>query len=139
MASTTFRDSMNALGWSRRDPDLPVTTTSSSSAPFLSRLQSMNPFGDGGYVRLPTAEDGPGAPLPAASRREEEEGFFACESSGRSRCLCTRNHDHCFCDGPPSSCVPVAVTRMASCSLPSSLRVGEVNRSERLLTLRIRW
>ncbi|MCJ1385046.1 protein transport protein sft2 [Xylographa soralifera] len=76
MASTTFRDSMNALGWSRRDPDLPVST-SATTTPVLSRLQSLNPFGDRGYVRLPTQEEGPGAPLPAPTRREEEEGFFA--------------------------------------------------------------
>ncbi|KAF2428822.1 SFT2-domain-containing protein [Tothia fuscella] len=77
MASNNFRDSMNSLGWSRRDPDLPVNT--SANTPILSRLQSLNPFGDGGYVRLPTSNDGsgPGAPLPAPSRREEEEGFFA--------------------------------------------------------------
>ena len=80
MASTTFRESMNSLGWSRRDPDLPVST-SSTSTPVLSRLQALNPFGDRGYVRLPTQEEGPGAPLPAPSRREEEEGFFACECS----------------------------------------------------------
>ena len=80
MASNTFRDSMNSLGWSRRDADIPVntTSTSSSSTPILSRLRSLNPFGDGGYVRLPTHEN-PGAPLPAPSRREEEEGWFACE------------------------------------------------------------
>ncbi|KAL2353931.1 Got1/Sft2-like family-domain-containing protein [Cryomyces antarcticus] len=74
MASTSFRDSMNSLGWSRRDADIPANT--SSSTPILGRLQSLNPFGDGGYVRLPTHE-GPGAPLPAPSRREEEEGWFA--------------------------------------------------------------
>ncbi|KAF2842504.1 SFT2-domain-containing protein [Patellaria atrata CBS 101060] len=74
MASTSFRDSMNNLGWSRRDPDIPVNT--SSSTPILSRLQSINPFGSGGYVRLPTQEN-PGAPLPAPTRREEEEGWFA--------------------------------------------------------------
>lgn len=73
MASASFRDSMNSLGWSRRDPDVPVNT---SSTPILSRLQNLNPFGSGGYVRLPTTEN-PGAPLPAPSRREEEEGFFA--------------------------------------------------------------
>jgi hypothetical protein len=71
---------MNSLGWSRRDPDIPVNTSSSSSStPLLSRLQSLNPFSDRGYVRLPTHE-GPGAPLPAPTRREEEEGWFARKS-----------------------------------------------------------
>jgi hypothetical protein len=79
MANNSFRDSVNSLGWSRRDPDLPVRTGASSNTPFLSRLQSYNPFGDGGYVQLPTHNDGPGAPLPAPNRREEEEGFFACK------------------------------------------------------------
>ncbi|KAI9747467.1 MAG: Vesicle transport protein, partial [Candelina submexicana] len=74
MASTSFRDSMHSMGWSRRDPDLPVNTN--ASTPFLSRLRTLNPFGDGGYVRLPTSEN-PGAPLPAPSRREEDEGWFA--------------------------------------------------------------
>jgi hypothetical protein len=46
----------------------------------MSSLQSLNPFGDRGYVQLPTTE-GPGAPLPAPSRREEEEAWFACEST----------------------------------------------------------
>ncbi|KAL8739360.1 MAG: hypothetical protein Q9190_007843 [Brigantiaea leucoxantha] len=73
MASTSFRDSMNSMGWSRRDPDIPVNT---SSTPMLARLKSLNPFGDAGYVRLPTQE-GPGAPLPAPNRKEEEEGRFA--------------------------------------------------------------
>ncbi|KAF2240533.1 SFT2-domain-containing protein [Trematosphaeria pertusa] len=73
MASASFRDSMNSLGWSRRDPDVPVNT---SSPTILGRLQNLNPFGSGGYVRLPTSEN-PGAPLPAPTRREEEEGWFA--------------------------------------------------------------
>lgn len=77
MTSTSFRDSMNSLGWSRRDADLPVNT--SASNPLLSRLQSINPFNRGGYVSLPT-DEGPGAPLPAPTRREEEEGFFARKS-----------------------------------------------------------
>ncbi|CAL5873431.1 uncharacterized protein PFLUO_LOCUS7710 [Penicillium psychrofluorescens] len=77
MATNSFRDSVNALGWSRRDPDLPVNTNASSTTPFFSRLQSWNPFGEEGYVQLPTHNEGPGAPLPAATRREEEEGFFA--------------------------------------------------------------
>ncbi|KAF2804866.1 SFT2-domain-containing protein [Mytilinidion resinicola] len=76
MASANFRDSMNSLGWSRRDPDIPVNT-SSQSTPILNRLQSLNPFSSGGYVRLPTAGEGPGAPLPAPTRREEDEGWFA--------------------------------------------------------------
>jgi len=77
MASSSFRDSMNSLGWSRRDPDVPVNTSQQTG--LLSSIKSLNPFGDGGYVRLPTTE-GAGAPLPARTRREEEEGWFACES-----------------------------------------------------------
>jgi hypothetical protein len=80
MASTSFRDSINSLGWSRRDADLPVNTSRQQGGGFLSSLQSLNPFGDRGYVRLPTTE-GPGAPLPAPSRREEEDAWFACESN----------------------------------------------------------
>lgn len=78
MATNSFRDSMSSLGWSRRDPE-PVTTN--SSTPFLSTLQSYNPFSSGGYVSLPTHNgEAPGAPLPAPSRREEEEAFFARKS-----------------------------------------------------------
>ncbi|KAK4226932.1 Got1/Sft2-like family-domain-containing protein [Podospora fimiseda] len=77
MASSTFRDSINSLGWSRRDNDLPVNTSrQGSQGGLFSQLQSFNPFGDRGYVQLPTHE-APGAPLPAPSRREEEEGWFA--------------------------------------------------------------
>ncbi|KAF6529186.1 hypothetical protein HZS61_000498 [Fusarium oxysporum f. sp. conglutinans] len=72
MASSSFRDSINSLGWSRRDE--PVNTSHQSG--LLSSLQSLNPFqGGSGYVRLPTTESS-GAPLPAPSRREEEEGWF---------------------------------------------------------------
>ncbi|RFU35363.1 hypothetical protein B7463_g1015, partial [Scytalidium lignicola] len=74
MASASFRESMNSLGWSRRDPDLPVNTSQQTG--LLSSIRSLNPFGDAGYVRLPTTE-GAGAALPAPSRREEEEGWFA--------------------------------------------------------------
>ncbi|KAJ4511319.1 protein transport protein sft2 [Exophiala dermatitidis] len=74
MTTSAFRDSMNSLGWSRRDPDIAANT--SSSTPILSRLSSFNPFGQRGYVQLPTHE-APGAPLPAPTRREEEEGWFA--------------------------------------------------------------
>jgi hypothetical protein len=69
---------MNSLGWSRRAADEPVNTAQQTG--LLSSIKSLNPFGDGGYVRLPTVE-GPGAPLPARTRREEEEGWFACESN----------------------------------------------------------
>ncbi|KAB5580749.1 Got1/Sft2-like family-domain-containing protein [Coniochaeta sp. 2T2.1] len=72
MASASFRESMNSLGWSRRDADVPVNTSQQSG--LLSSIQSLNPFGDRGYVRLPTTE-GAGAPLPAPTRREEEEGW----------------------------------------------------------------
>lgn len=76
MASTSFRDSLQQLGWSRRDADLPVRT--SSTTPILAKIQSINPFGSNGYVRLPTDEN-PGAPLPARTRREEDEAWFARE------------------------------------------------------------
>ena len=79
MASEAFRDSLNSLGWNRRDSDLPVRTSSHQSA--WSRLQSYNPFASSsGALRLPT-DEGPGAPLPARTRREEEEGWFAREFS----------------------------------------------------------
>lgn len=71
---------MNSLGWSRRDQDIPVHTNQQSG--LLSSIKSLNPFGDRGYVQLPTTE-GPGAPLPASNRREEEEGWFVCESTFR--------------------------------------------------------
>ena len=76
MASSSFRDSMNSLGWSRRE-DPPVNT--SQQRGLLSSIKSLNPWGEG-YVQLPITE-GAGAPLPAPSRREEEEGFFAREFS----------------------------------------------------------
>ncbi|KXH59187.1 hypothetical protein CSAL01_10589 [Colletotrichum salicis] len=72
MASASFRDSMNSLGWSRRDEDVPVNTAQQSG--LMSSIKSLNPFGNNSYIQLPTTE-GAGAPLPAANRREEEEGF----------------------------------------------------------------
>ncbi|KAF1924427.1 SFT2-domain-containing protein [Didymella exigua CBS 183.55] len=72
MASTSFRESMNSLGWSRRETDVPVNTAAPSVMDRVSNL-----FGAGGYVRLPISETNPGAPLPAPTRREEEEGWFA--------------------------------------------------------------
>ncbi|KAF3355563.1 hypothetical protein VDGD_08824 [Verticillium dahliae] len=73
MASASFRHSLGSLGWARRDQDIPVNTAQQSG--LMSSLQSLNPFQDRGYVQLPTTE-GPGAPLPAPNRREEEEGWF---------------------------------------------------------------
>lgn len=78
---------MNSLGWSRREE--PVNTSKPSG--FYGTLQNLNPF-NSGNVRLPTHEDeGPGAPLPARSRREEEEGWFARKSTHTfyiTRALC---------------------------------------------------
>ncbi|KAK2737177.1 protein transport protein sft2 [Myotisia sp. PD_48] len=71
MASRSFNDSINSLGWSRRAPD-----AQTSSTPFLSRIQAWNPLAGDGYVRL-GVEEGSAAPLPAPTRREEEEGWFA--------------------------------------------------------------
>ncbi len=69
---------MNSLGWSRSE----VPANTAQQSPLLGRLQRLNPFSDEGFVRLPTREgEGPGAPLPARTRREEEEGFFAREST----------------------------------------------------------
>lgn len=70
---------MNSLGWSR-DPDREFTANTSQRSGLLSSIKSLNPFGDRGYVQLPTTE-GAGAPLPASNRREEEEGWFVRESS----------------------------------------------------------
>jgi hypothetical protein len=70
---------MNSLGWSRREQ--PAASTSKPSGVY-GTLQKLNPFNSEGYVRLPVHEneEGPGAPLPARSRREEEEGWFASKS-----------------------------------------------------------
>ena len=79
MASSSFRDSMNSLGWSRREQ----TATTSKPSGVYGTLSKLNPFNSEGYVRLPVTEneEGPGAPLPARTRREEEEGWFARKSS----------------------------------------------------------
>ncbi|KAF2622168.1 SFT2-domain-containing protein [Macroventuria anomochaeta] len=84
MASASFRESMNSLGWSRREADAPVNTASPS---VMDRVTNL--FGAGGYVRLPISETNPGAPLPAPTRREEEEGFFAhtCTAAMFATCI----------------------------------------------------
>jgi hypothetical protein len=78
MASSSFRDSMNSLGWSRREQ----TATTSKPSGVYGTLSKLNPFNSEGYVRLPVTEneEAPGAPLPARTRREEEEGWFARKS-----------------------------------------------------------
>lgn len=81
MASNSFRDSLNSLGWSRRQ-DEPVSTAPETG--LLASIKNLNPFQDRSYVRLPTSE-GPGAPLPAPTRREEEEGWFVRESTTHFR------------------------------------------------------
>ena len=78
MASNSFRDSINSLGWSRRENDEPVTTAQPSG--LLASIKNLNPFQDRGYLRLPTSENA-GAPLPAPTRREEEEGWFVREAT----------------------------------------------------------
>ena len=85
MASSSFRDSMNSLGWSRRN-EQPANT--SPQNPIMGTLSKLNPFGGEGYgIRLPTTEgEGPGAPLPAPNRRQEEEGWFARKSAAFSLC-----------------------------------------------------
>lgn len=77
MASSSLRESFNSLGWSRRN-DEPVSTAPQQTG-ILSSIRNLNPFQDSGYVQLPTAE-APGAPLPAPTRREEEEGWFVRKS-----------------------------------------------------------
>lgn len=76
MASTSFRDSMNSLGWSRRE-QIASTSTSNQSG-IYGTIQKLNPFSGEGYLRLPTHEndDGPGAPLPQPTRRQEEVRSF---------------------------------------------------------------
>lgn len=82
MASSSFGDRVNSLGWSRREQ----TANTSKPSGVYGTLQKLNPFSDQGYVRLPIAEneEAPGAPLPARSRREEEEGWFARKSRSPS-------------------------------------------------------
>jgi hypothetical protein len=94
---------MNSLGWSRREEPAPVNTAPPS---FLGRIQNLNPFGEGGYVRLPITETNPGAPLPAPSRREEEEGWFARKSTSSITCR----------GKTPSPCTSTFLTRLVCSS-----------------------
>ncbi|EZF26188.1 hypothetical protein H113_01715 [Trichophyton rubrum MR1459] len=78
MASASFHDSLNSLGWSRRG-ETSAPAQSNTSTPFFSKIQSWNPLGSGrgGYVQLSPDNAASSAPLPAPSRREEEEAWFA--------------------------------------------------------------
>lgn len=107
MASAGFRDSINSLGWSRRQ-DAPITTSQQSSG-LLSSLQSLNPFQDRGYTVLPTSE-GPGAPLPAPSRREEEEGWFVLSRWDRMLVFA-------FCNLAAAACFVICFTLFPVLSL----------------------
>lgn len=115
MTSTSFRDSANSLGWSRRDTDVPVRTSNNSSTPFLSRLQSLNPFGQGGgYVQLPTQE------VPPETRRDEqdEEGWFSCKSRDLLRLVRVTVSLHlAYCDLP---CKPIPPVPASGCSRRTS-------------------
>ncbi|EGC43076.1 SFT2 domain-containing protein [Histoplasma capsulatum var. duboisii H88] len=75
MASASFRDSMNSLGWTLGQPDTASTNRTTSKSVFAS-IQSLNPFADRGYVQLP-AQDDSAASLPAPTRREEDETWFS--------------------------------------------------------------
>lgn len=68
---SSFRSSLNNIGWSRRtaDPDL------STAQP--SFLQRINPFGQSGYIRLPTSSQDLPAQLPAQSAQQENAAWFA--------------------------------------------------------------
>ncbi|KAI5304052.1 protein transport protein sft2 [Ascosphaera pollenicola] len=71
MASASFRDSINSLGWSRR-PE-PARIESSNSG-FFTSLRSMNPFGGDSYVQLPSSEAGTATAQPPPI--QEEGGLF---------------------------------------------------------------
>lgn len=87
MASASFHDSLNSLGWSRRG-ETPAPAQSNTSTPFFSKLQSWNPLGGGrgGYVQLSPENAASSAPLPAPTRREEEEAWFAREYCPLTHC-----------------------------------------------------
>jgi hypothetical protein len=79
MASYTFRESINALGWGRREPPNSAhAARRGDSNGFIANLRSSLPFrsymGDG-YTRLPTIE-GQGPSISATTREEGEEGWL---------------------------------------------------------------
>ncbi|KAJ6259093.1 hypothetical protein Dda_5990 [Drechslerella dactyloides] len=68
-AESQFRNQWTS--WSRRR-DEPVRTSRNTG--FFSSLSSLNPFGNDGYVRLPTSNVD--TQLPARTREEEEAAWF---------------------------------------------------------------
>jgi Got1/Sft2-like family len=70
-AETSFRNSLNSIGWSRRAADPDVSTAKPSI------LQRINPFGQSGYIRLPTTNQDLPAQLPAQSSSQENGAWFA--------------------------------------------------------------
>lgn len=68
---STFRNSLNNIGWSRRTADSDVSTSKPS---FFERI---NPFRDSGYIRLPTSQQDLPAQLPAPSAQQENAAWFA--------------------------------------------------------------
>jgi Got1/Sft2-like family len=72
---STFRNSLNNLGWSRRQP----ASDSDLSTAAPSFLQRINPFAGAGrgYIRLPTSQQDLPAQLPAATPAQENAAWFA--------------------------------------------------------------
>jgi len=68
---STFRNSLNNLGWSRRTPDPDLSTAKPS---FFERI---NPFRESGYIRLPTSQQDLPPQLPAPSAQQENAAWFA--------------------------------------------------------------
>jgi hypothetical protein len=70
---STFRNSLNSIGWSRRPADPDITTAQPSF------LQRINPFSgsSGGYIRLPTTQQDLPAQLPAQTPQQENAAWFA--------------------------------------------------------------
>jgi Got1/Sft2-like family len=66
---STFRASLNTLGWTRRSSDPDVSTTKPSL------FQRLNPFSSSGYIRLPTSTQDLPPQLPAQPQ-QESAGWF---------------------------------------------------------------
>lgn len=114
---------MNSLGWSRREE--PANT--SQQNPLLGTLNRLNPFSNEGFVRLPTVESeaaAPGAPLPARTRREEEEGWFARKSALSHTLTHLHTHAHAHLSHSRIRTLPPLAFQITKASrLPSILHV----------------